>query len=85
MTEDRRQQPVSAEWRSRLLELPRLNKRVILVALDFLLLSLALWISISLRYNTTYVPPDWFTGAACSRARRSSPSRRSRCRGSTGS
>ena len=61
MTEDRRQHPVSAEWRSRLLELPRLNKRLILVALDFLLLSLALWISISIRYNTTYIPPDWVT------------------------
>lgn len=60
MTEDRQQHPVSAEWRSRLLGLPRLNKRIILVALDFLLLSLALWISISIRYNTTYVPSDWF-------------------------
>ena len=61
MSEDRPQHPVPAEWRSRLLELPRLNKRIILVALDFVLLSLALWISISIRYNTLYVPPDWFT------------------------
>ncbi|MCZ7594698.1 MAG: polysaccharide biosynthesis protein [Hyphomicrobium sp.] len=60
MSEDRPQHPVSAEWRSRLLELPRLNKRIILVALDFMLLSLALWISISIRHNTAYVPPDWF-------------------------
>ncbi len=72
MSEDRRQQPVSAEWRSRLLELPRLNKRLILVALDFLLLSLALWISISIRYNTPYVPHDWFTALVLS-AGRSSP------------
>ena len=61
MSEDRQQQPASPEWRSRLLELPRLNKRLILVALDFVLLSLALWISISIRYNTTYVPRDWIT------------------------
>ncbi len=61
MSEDRPQPPVPAEWRSRLLELPRLNKRIILVALDFLLLTLALWISISIRYNTAYVPPDWYT------------------------
>ncbi|MDP1639475.1 MAG: hypothetical protein Q8L61_00955, partial [Hyphomicrobium sp.] len=61
MSEDRQQQPASPEWRSRLLELPRLNKRLILVALDFLLLSLALWISISIRYNTPYAPRDWMT------------------------
>ena len=61
MSEDRPQPPVPAEWRSRLLELPRLNKRIILVALDFLLLTLALWISISIRYNAAYVPPDWYT------------------------
>ena len=61
MSEDRPQPPVPAEWRSRLLELPRLNKRVILVALDFLLLTLALWISISIRYNAAYVPADWST------------------------
>jgi FlaA1/EpsC-like NDP-sugar epimerase len=60
MSEDRPQHPVSAEWRLRLLELPRLNKRIILVALDFMLLSLALWIAISIRYNTAYIPPDWF-------------------------
>ena len=61
MSEDRPQPPVPAEWRSRLLELPRLNKRIILVALDFLLLTLALWISISIRYNAAYVPPNWYT------------------------
>ena len=61
MSEDRPQPPVPAEWRSRLLELPRLNKRMILVALDFLLLTLALWISISIRYNAAYVPPNWYT------------------------
>ena len=61
MSEDRPQPPVPAEWRSRLLELPRLNKRIILVALDFLLLTLALWISISIRYNAAYVPSNWYT------------------------
>ena len=61
MSEDRPQPPVPAEWRSRLLKLPRLNKRIILVALDFLLLTLALWISISIRYNAAYVPGNWYT------------------------
>jgi FlaA1/EpsC-like NDP-sugar epimerase len=60
MSEERPHHPISAEWRSRLLELPRLNKRLILVALDFLLLSLSLWIAISIRYNTPYLPSDWF-------------------------
>jgi FlaA1/EpsC-like NDP-sugar epimerase len=60
MTEERPQHPATAEWRSRLLELPRLNKRLILVAIDFLLLSVALWIALSIRYNRPYLPPDWF-------------------------
>jgi FlaA1/EpsC-like NDP-sugar epimerase len=60
MSEERPHHPVSAEWRSRLLELPRINKRLILVAIDFLLLSLSLWIALSIRYNTPYFPPDWF-------------------------
>jgi FlaA1/EpsC-like NDP-sugar epimerase len=59
MSEERSQRPVSTEWRSRLLELPRLNKRIILVALDLLLLILALWIALSIRYNTAFVPHDW--------------------------
>lgn len=45
--------------RNRLLELPRIYKRVILAALDFVLLSFALWLSISLRYSTIYLPPSW--------------------------
>jgi FlaA1/EpsC-like NDP-sugar epimerase len=47
-----------AQWRAGLLALPRLSKRFILIGLDLLLLSFALWFSISLRYNTLYVPPD---------------------------
>ncbi len=47
------------QLRTRLLKLPRGNKRVILATLDFVLLSFALWFSISLRYNTIYVPPSW--------------------------
>lgn len=50
---------VRGEWRSRLLELPRFNKRVILVTFDLLLLTLALWIALSIRYNTAFVPFDW--------------------------
>ena len=50
---------VLLQWRSWLLELPRVNKRVILATLDFVLLSFALWFSISFRYSTFYVPSSW--------------------------
>jgi len=50
---------VLLQWRSWLLELPRVNKRVILATLDFVLLSFALWFSISFRYSTFYIPPSW--------------------------
>ncbi len=53
-----RRDPVWAHWRTWLLHLPRLNKRFILIGIDLLLLSFALWFSISLRYNTPYVPSD---------------------------
>ena len=53
--------PLWARWQTWLLELPRFNKRGILVALDFLLISVALWLPISLRYTTLYVPPDLTT------------------------
>ena len=56
MNEGSPQHPVTTEWRSRLLELPRFNKRMILVSFDFVLLTLALWISLSIRYNTAFVP-----------------------------
>ncbi len=46
-------------WRARLLGLTRFNKRVILVTFDFVLLTLALWIALSIRYNTAFVPFDW--------------------------
>lgn len=49
------------QLRTWLLELSRRKKRVILATFDFVLLSFALWISISLRYNTIYVPPSWTT------------------------
>jgi FlaA1/EpsC-like NDP-sugar epimerase len=55
------QQPAAVAWRMRLLELPRLNKRLILVAFDFLLLALALWILLSIRYNQPYFPDDLAT------------------------
>jgi len=54
-------QPVAIAWRERLLELPRLNKRLILVAFDFLLLMLALWILLSIRYNVPYFPDNLLT------------------------
>ncbi|MFN3624036.1 MAG: nucleoside-diphosphate sugar epimerase/dehydratase, partial [Hyphomicrobium sp.] len=58
MSEDSPQFEAGSEWRSRLLELPRFSKRVILISFDFLLLALALWIALSIRYNTAYVPPN---------------------------
>lgn len=61
MSEDGPQFQAGSEWRSRLLELPRFNKRVILISFDFLLLTLALWIALSIRYNTAYVPPNLAT------------------------
>ncbi|HWK37590.1 MAG TPA: nucleoside-diphosphate sugar epimerase/dehydratase [Hyphomicrobium sp.] len=60
MREEGSHHPASAEWRARLLELPRLSKRMILIGLDFVLLALALWIAISIRYNTAFFPSDWF-------------------------
>jgi len=59
MVEASPQRPVAAEWRSWLLQQPRYNKRVILFTFDFLLLALALWIAMSIRYNMAYVPPGW--------------------------
>ena len=53
--------PLWARWQTWLLELPRFNKRGILVGWDFLLLSVALWLPISLRYTTFYVPRDLTT------------------------
>jgi FlaA1/EpsC-like NDP-sugar epimerase len=44
-------------WRSWLIGLPRAAKRSILVLNDFLLLTLALWIALSLRFNELFVPP----------------------------
>ena len=43
-------------FRNALLELPRYYKRTLLVVCDFLLLSFVLWLAMSLRYNTLYVP-----------------------------
>ena len=50
---------VLGELRTRLLALPRNSKRVILATLDFVLLSVALWFLISLRYHTFFMPPSW--------------------------
>ncbi|MGL4396675.1 MAG: polysaccharide biosynthesis protein [Hyphomicrobium sp.] len=48
-----------AKLRTRLLELPRPHKRVILAVLDVVALSAILWAIISLRYNMLYWPPSW--------------------------
>jgi len=41
-----------------LIGLPRVVKRVLLVINDVALITLALWVSLSLRYNQLYVPPS---------------------------
>ena len=50
-----------ARWQTSLLQLPRFAKRGILVGLDFSLLTLALWLPLSLRYTAFYIPPDLTT------------------------
>ncbi len=47
---------IRAQWRTWLLDLPRFQKRAVLVALDLLLLCAAMWISVSLRYGEFYIP-----------------------------
>ena len=42
--------------RTRLIALSRLQKRILLISADFLLLGLALWLSMSFRYVSLYVP-----------------------------
>ncbi len=42
-----------------LVGLPRVAKRLLLVLNDVGLITLALWVSLSLRYNQFYVPHDW--------------------------
>ena len=45
-----------------LIGLPRLTKRLLLVLNDMALISVALWVSLSVRYNQIYVPPSWSVG-----------------------
>ncbi len=46
------------QFRTRLLDLPRWAKRVLLIANDAFLLAFALWAAYSLRLNVFYLPPD---------------------------
>ena len=46
-------------WLLRLVALGRYQKRVILAASDFLVLSLALWLAMSVRLGELYVAPSW--------------------------
>ena len=46
-----------ARWRRWAIDLPRPWKRAILAANDFVLLTFAVWLSISLRYGELFVPP----------------------------
>jgi FlaA1/EpsC-like NDP-sugar epimerase len=43
-------------WRAKILNWPRYHKRAVLVTIDLLLLLLALWVPISVRYGLFYVP-----------------------------
>ncbi|MGQ0674111.1 MAG: polysaccharide biosynthesis protein [Hyphomicrobium sp.] len=51
--EDRRKTP---PWQSWLLDMSRLQKRLVLAAIDFALLAVALWGAISVRYGYAWVP-----------------------------
>ncbi len=42
-----------------LIGLPRIGKRILLIANDAALISLALWLTLSLRYNQVFLPPSW--------------------------
>ena len=57
---------VSVDARRRLVDLPRGLKRVLLVASDAALLSIALWLSLSLRLSTFYWPKSLEHGARSS-------------------
>jgi len=49
-------------WGERLLSLPRRSKRALLMAIDFVLLTLAAWASFSIRYDRFVVSPEeWLT------------------------
>ncbi len=63
MSESAQHQPASRRLRQWLLDLPRRQKRALLVVLDFVALSGVLWAIISVRYNTFYWPPDGATMA----------------------
>ncbi len=58
-----RQQLAAQVVRSRswIVTLPRFWKRVILATLDFLLLAFAVWLAMSLRYQTLFVPTNVWT------------------------
>lgn len=47
-----------ARWRGWILNLPRYHKRALLIPADFLLLCLALWIPLSVRYGEFYIPAN---------------------------
>ncbi len=47
-----------ARWRGWILNLPRYHKRAVLIPADFLLLCLALWIPLSVRYGELYIPAN---------------------------
>ncbi len=55
-------------FRKRALCLPRRTKRAILMATDFCLFSLALWLALSLRFWVLYSPPNYAFGFALAMA-----------------
>ncbi len=59
MSIERRSAHFMTHTRPWLVELPRVTKRILLVINDISLISLALWLSLSLRYNQFFVPPTW--------------------------
>lgn len=59
MTKNQEQATSAARVRTWLLDLPRFQKRAVLAAIDFLILTAALWGSISFRYGYAWVPQTW--------------------------
>jgi UDP-N-acetylglucosamine 4,6-dehydratase len=56
LTKDQHKGDWGTRWRAWVLNLPRYQKRALLIPADFVLLCLALWIPLSLRYGEIYVP-----------------------------
>lgn len=58
-TEKATLETIARRWLLWLAGISRYPKRVVLASIDFLILSLSLWLALSLRLGTLYLPPSW--------------------------